>query len=283
MGKKYYRKKNDATTAIIALGVLAIIAVIGILLSVAVPLLLVGGVGYGIYRLATRKSSLDKKNLTTRLQDLKDTIGRTDRQIKLLDHYLDEKDYNQYAILGRQLLPQLETIQVEADRLKPNMDLAIYKRISQKVTDVTSDIETQLEGLNIAPDTPPASKEEREVMDKAPELLTIYRNIQNDHLTILNRIKESKPGNQAELTALHEAEMTRFRDILQGYLRIKASPKDFHKADQRLEQARLAMETFDRDLDETLKELNEGDLQDFEISLRMMSQKNKQTQNPLDQ
>ena len=38
----------------------------------------------------------------------------------------------------------------------------------------------------------------------------------------------------------------------------------------RLEQAQKALEQFDLDLDETLRRLNESQLQDFEISLRMM-------------
>ena len=64
--------------------------------------------------------------------------------------------------------------------------------------------------------------------------------------------------------------MKRFRDILEGYLKIKQSPKDYYNADARLEQAQKALEQFDLDLDETLRRLNESQLQDFEISLRMM-------------
>ena len=77
--------------------------------------------------------------------------------------------------------------------------------------------------------------------------------------------------NKEELTALHEADMERFRDILEGYLKIKKSPKDYYNAEERLSQAKTAMEKIDLALDETLRKLNESDLKDFDISLRMMA------------
>jgi 5-bromo-4-chloroindolyl phosphate hydrolysis protein len=71
--------------------------------------------------------------------------------------------------------------------------------------------------------------------------------------------------------ALHEAEMSRFQDILDGYLQIKENPKNYYNAEERLEQAKLALEQFDKNLDETLRQLNESELSDFDISLRMMN------------
>lgn len=60
-------------------------------------------------------------------------------------------------------------------------------------------------------------------------------------------------------------------DILEGYLKIKQAPKNFYNAEERLEKARLAIEKFDKELDETLRQLNERDLKDFDISLRIMN------------
>ncbi|MGT2926558.1 hypothetical protein [Streptococcus cuniculipharyngis] len=225
------------------------------------------------------KNRLEQVNTKTRLLDLKETINRCDRQLKLLENYLDEKSYTQYAILARQLLPQLAEIGQEAKQLKDDMDLNIYKRISKKVEVTTTDIKVQLEALNMPTDSQPASMEEEKLMKLAPELMTIYRNIQIDHQTITEKIKTSNSHNKAELTALHEAEMARFHDILSGYLYIKESPKNYYKADERLASAKQAMETFDKDLDETIRQLNENDLQDFEISLRMMAQKNQTSPN----
>lgn len=267
MGKKYHQKKVEEK--IIHWAVIGIVAVS--FLSAVWPFLLAAGVGYGVYRMATKQYRLEKSNTALRLQDLKDSIGRTDRQLKLLDGYLEEKNFNQYAVLSRQLLPQLTSIKEEADALKSKMDFNIYKRITTKVTQVTTDISAQLEKIGLTAVDGQLSEEEEMLMKLAPELLSCYRNIKMDDQVIRQKLKNS--SNRAELTALHDANMNRFTDILQGYLKIKENPKDFHKATERLEQAKLALEAFDLQLDETLRELNENDLSDFEISLRMMNQK----------
>ncbi|MGQ7337198.1 hypothetical protein ACTGYP_04615 [Streptococcus suis] len=114
--------------------------------------------------------------------------------------------------------------------------------------------------------------EQKRISGLAPEILETYCNIQRDNQVILEKL-ENAPDKREELTAIHEANMSRFRDILQGYLKIKESPKDYFNAEERLAQAKLALETFDRDLDDTIKQFNEADMQDFEISLRMMKKK----------
>ncbi|HEL1618920.1 TPA: hypothetical protein TXL63_000728 [Streptococcus suis] len=114
--------------------------------------------------------------------------------------------------------------------------------------------------------------EQKRVSELAPEILETYCNIQRDNQVILEKL-ENATDKREELTAIHEANMNRFRDILQGYLKIKESPKDFFNAEERLAQAKLALETFDRDLDDTIKQFNEADMQDFEVSLRMMKKK----------
>ncbi|WP_105207214.1 hypothetical protein [Streptococcus suis] len=114
--------------------------------------------------------------------------------------------------------------------------------------------------------------EQKRISELASEILETYCNIQRDNQVILEKL-ENAADKREELTAIHEANMSRFRDILQGYLKIKESPKDYFNAEERLAQAKLALETFDRDLDDTIKQFNEADMQDFEISLRMMKKK----------
>lgn len=235
------------------------------------PLLLLAGTGYGVYYLSTRKSALEKKNTALRLQDLKDLISQCDRQIKLLESYLDAKNFTQYSILARQILPQLKTIQNEANALKPKMDLDIYKRIMKRAGNETDNITTQLKALNISSNTAPASHKEESILTRAPEIATTYQNIQRDHMEILEKLKRAE--NASELKAIHEINMKRFGDILDGYLKIKESPKNYYNAEERLAQAKAALEKFDTDLDETLRQLNESQLSDFEISLRMMEEK----------
>lgn len=259
------------------LGIPIFLLSLGIDAAVVLGVFITLGVGTGTrYLWQNRPTSLDRVNTKTRLLDLKETINRCDRQLKVLENYLDQRSYTQYAILAKQVLPQLADIQAEADQLKQDMDLNIYKRISKKVGMTTTDIQVQLEALNVPADLDPDNQEEADLLKLAPELMTTYANVQADHQTILKKIEEANLYNKAELTALHEAEMTRFQDILAGYLKIKAEPKNYYNADERLAKAKLALEDFDKNLDETIRRLNESDLQDFEISLRMMAEKNNQ-------
>ncbi|MGT2960120.1 hypothetical protein [Streptococcus caballi] len=269
----YYRPPRRGNLLGTIIGVIIVISVLGSLLGALLPFLVMGAIGYGVYYLATRQSRLDKVNTAQRLQDLKDTIQQADRQVKLLDAYLDDKDYTQYSVVARQLLPKIQDIQSEAGALKDKMDLNIYKRVTRKAIQVEEDIKLQLEKLDIIPSTAPASDEEKDILKRAPELNQVYTNIQRDHAAIIDKIEGM--DNKAELTALHQANMHRFEDILAGYLKIKESPKDFYNAEERLSQAKAALEKFDLDLDETLRQLNESDLKDFDVSLRMMNAKHK--------
>ena len=109
----------------------------------------------------------------------------------------------------------------------------------------------------------------------APELLETIHNIQIDHEAILKKISQSESNNKEELTAIHQSQMEHYEDILEGYLKIKTSSERFpYNAEERLSSAKAAIEQFDLDLDETLCQLNEADLRDFDISSRILSKKN---------
>ncbi|WP_414617025.1 hypothetical protein [Streptococcus equi] len=225
--------------------------------------------GYA-YRYSNRQARLKTATLEKRLEDLKATIQLADRKVKLLDHYLAKEDFTQYAILAKQLLPQLSEIKKESGHLKEHMDISIYRRVTKKANDVESDVQLQLEKIQIAANLKAESLKEQaaDPIYKAPELRHYYDNIQADHHSILEKIKGA--DNHEELLALHEANMRRFQDILQGYLKIKETPKNYYNADERLQQALEAIQQFDLDLDETLRKLNESELKDFDVSLRMM-------------
>lgn len=267
-----HHHSNPNNTGNVFLKGIVFLILLAVLIKSILPIVVVGAISYGVYRLATRQASLEKRNTSLRLQDLRDDIHQTDSQVKLLEKYLSNKDYGQYTLLAREVLPQVEHIRDESEALKDKMDLNIYKRVNKKATDVITDIQKQLKRLDIAPDLKAASAEEKSLLENAPELLTIYRNIQRDHGVILDKIEQM--DNKAELLAIHESEMNRFKDILSGYLKIKQSPKDFYNADERLSQAKATLEKFDLSLDETLRKLNEQELKDFEISMRMMEDTN---------
>lgn len=270
-----HRVKRMTDEKIVLYVILAMLGM-GALLA-TLPLILAGAIGFVIYQLVAKQKRLPSQNPNPRLQDLKGKIKRADRQVSLLEDYQSQKEYTQYGVLARQLLPQLKTIQNEADQLKEDMGQEIYQRVSKKVTQVTGEITTELNRLGLSTDSEPLDPEEERVLQLAPELLTCYRNIRMDDRIIREKIKTSP--NQSELSALHDANMNRFEDILSGYLNIKASPKDFYQAQERLERAKTALEQFDLDLDDTLKELNEKELSDFEVSLRLMSQKERKDEN----
>ncbi|WP_443255852.1 hypothetical protein [Streptococcus sp. S784/96/1] len=251
--------------------IIGLIVVFAIFSEDLIPLLLFLGAGYGVYYSVTRKSALENKNTALRLQDLKETISQCDRQIKLLESYLDDKNFTQYSILAKQILPNLATIKSETDALKSKIDLNIYKRIMKRAGNEEDKINIQLRALNISTDTSSTSEQEVDILTRAPEIVTTYQNIQRDHMEILEKLKNAE--NASELKALHDINMQRFKDILDGYLKIKETPKNYYNADERLAQAKTALEKFDKNLDETLRQLNESQLSDFEISLRMMEEK----------
>lgn len=78
----YYSRppRSNSWLGIVFVGI-ALLAVLGWIIQLVIPLLVIGGLGYGAYRLITRQSRLDKVNTTQRLQDLKDEIQVADRQI----------------------------------------------------------------------------------------------------------------------------------------------------------------------------------------------------------
>lgn len=263
MGKKYKKHKSIEEQII---GIIVLLMIFGGALAALLPLAVAGLIGYGCYRLIKYQLTRGQNQTALRLQHLKETIATTDQQLQVLDKHLENKAYEDYETLSRQLLPQLKTIQTEATSLRAKMGDQVYGRISRKVTQVTGDITTKLDELSELLAT---SKEERLIERIAPEILASYRNIKTDDEVIREKLKTV--DNRAELTALHDANMNRFEDILEGYLKIKQAPKDFYNAEERLALAKTALEQFDLDLDDTLRQLNEENMTDFEISLRLMT------------
>ena len=278
MGKKpYYSKKNSNTSALAILGVLFLVFLISNLL----PVILIGGVGVGTYFLLTRKSRRQKRLAHEQLALLKTNLKQSEKEMFQLGQLLDQQKYQKFESGAQQLLKKLNSYSYLIYSIQKYIPIQDFTKVSQTINQQTAAIQTELKKRerplkpqnqksdpHTAPQGKPASSEEEWVLQIAPEIIQSYRNIQKDHQLILQKIKEAQ--NQSELEVLHGINMKRFRDILEGYLKIKQYPKDYYNADARLEQAQKALEQFDLDLDETLRRLNESQLQDFEISLRMM-------------
>ncbi|CEL91317.1 hypothetical protein [Streptococcus sanguinis] len=250
----------------------------GAVASYLIPIAILGAIGYGIYRHQSQKKvRIEAKQASIgRIEDLKSEIGHADRRIKELEGYQEDGDQESYQNLALEILPQLTYIKNAANDLRGEIPTSVYQRIQTKIRTVTDEIDEQLKKIEREKKRKEAQPKKTSLEELAPELVATVRNIQIDHEAILQKISQSESNNKEELTAIHQSQMEHYKDILEGYLKIKASPKDFYNAEERLAKAKAAIEQFDLDLDEALRQLNEADLRDFDISLRILD-KEKQT------
>ena len=251
----------------------------GAVASYLIPIAILGAIGYGIYRHQSQKKvRIEAKQASIgRIEDLKSEIGQADRRIKKLEGYQEDGDQESYQNLALEILPQLTYIKNAANDLRGEIPASVYQRIQTKIRTVTDEIDEQLRKIEREKKRKEAQPKKTSLEELAPELVATVRNIQIDHEAILQKISQSESNNKEELTAIHQSQMEHYEDILEGYLKIKASPKDFYNAEERLAKAKAAIEQFDLDLDEALRQLNEADLRDFDISLRILD-KEKQTE-----
>lgn len=253
---------------------------LALLIELAVPLAICVGLGFGGYYLYRRwrYPLLKDQSLADQIELLKARIGQADKDIRQLETKLTEEGAASYRKLAKQVLIEIETIHQEATRLKKYLEDGVYQRIDKKVRQVRADIQVQLERL-----AAPESYEEHDqprsfsAEELAPELKHTLENIAIDHQAILDKIQQADNSNKEELLAVHQLEMERFEKILEGYLKIKAEPKNIKNAEERLAQAKAAIEQFDLDLDYVLQTLNEAEMRDLDINIRMMSQKHTET------
>lgn len=250
----------------------------GAVASYLIPIAILGAIGYGIHRHQSQKKvRIEAKQASIgRIEDLKSEIGHAERRIKELESYQEDGDQESYQNLALEILPQLTYIKNAANDLRGEIPTSVYQRIQTKIRTVTDEIDEQLKKIEREKKRKEAQPKKTSLEKLAPELVATVRNIQIDHEAILQKISQSESNNKEELTAIHQSQMEHYEDILEGYLKIKASPKDFYNAEERLAKAKAAIEQFDLDLDETLRQLNEADLRDFDISLRILD-KEKQT------
>ena len=244
----------------------------GAVASYLIPIAILGAIGYGIYRHQSQKKvRIEAKQASIgRIEDLKSEIGQADRRIKELEGYQEDGEQESYQNLALEILPQLTYIKNAANDLRGEIPTSVYQRIQTKIRTVTDEIDEQLKKIEREKKRKEAQPKKTSLEELAPELVATVRNIQIDHEAILQKISQSESNNKEELTAIHQSQMEHYEDILEGYLKIKASPKDFYNAEERLAKAKAAIEQFDLDLDEALRQLNEADLRDFDISLRIL-------------
>lgn len=205
------------------------------------------------------------------IAELKAEIKELDQAIKTLNHYRDQHDLSHYKNLAEQILLRLRAARTALTEYRDQLDDPTYDRLIKRIDRESQIINRQLHDYGLEEAQADQLDLLAEVHELAPELLTTVSAVQKDSQTILRLIRSSKSGNQAELLELHETNIRRFSNILDGYLKIKASPNYYYDADQRLETARATMAAFENNLKEQVRQLNENDMHEFEVNLRLLN------------
>lgn len=244
---------------------------LGLLAEYAVPLTICSLIGIGAYVLYRRRGN--NRSVENQIELLKARIRQADKDIQQLEETLSEKGPAAYKSLASQVLFELSEIHQEANQFKSYIGDSVYSRIDKKVRSVRATINVQLERLKRDSQI---DIEDMEPEELAPELAQTLANIARDHQEIINKIEASDFGDKEELAAIHNLKMEKFQTVLEGYLKIKANPKNYNRSEERLEQAKAAIEQFDLELDQVLRELNETDMRDFDISLRILGKDRKE-------
>lgn len=259
----HYKQKRKYSLGMNIFLIILALAFIKAFWFILLPVGLVAGYVYKrkeIHRLFYRA---DIKNVQGLVASIRSGVATYQ---ELLAKKLTEQKLNSFR---KQLLAQL----AELDYLYQKVETYLDAYESKEVVD-TLQLKYQLT-ISESQEEPVVAEdhsilqEQTRISQIAPEILETYCNVKRDDQVIQEKLA-NLTDKKEELTAIHETNMKRFNDILQGYLKIKAAPKDFFNAEERLQQAKQAMENFDQDLDLTIRQFNETDMQDFEISLRMM-------------
>lgn len=211
-----------------------------------------------------KPKQLTVKQVQSKIKDL-------DRDIKLLQGYREGGDLNNYQQLAPKIIDKLRQVKEEIKQIKQQVKPTTYHRLRDRIAKEEQQIQSDLNLIQINSEELQHRQAQTRLEKLAPELLKTVTSIDRDSQTITQKIKNANSGNQAELLQLHQTQMVRYQTILEGYLKIKESPKDYYDAEQRLLAAKEAIEQFDLDLDEQLRQLNENDMHDFEVNLRLMT------------
>lgn len=103
----------------------------------------------------------------------------------------------------------------------------------------------------------------------APELLEEVKAIEEYQTGLLEKLE--RQDNALELEAVYQVEQARLTDILKGYLDIKRKPDHYAQAELKLADAHGQLIGFRKHLHRLLQKVNEEDLKDFQVSLRLLS------------
>lgn len=230
-------------------------------------LLGIGGLAIPVFR------SVDRKRTEARLNFLTTRLAGNTRQ---LQQTTASKFPTDYLRLQQQIATDLSDLTKLLKAKQKQLALPTSQSAWDLVEEARDLLPTkgQLERPKLVlPKVAVSKLTDEQLKALVPEVWSSIESIQQDDQAIRQKLASPAIPNKQELLAIHQANMARYEEILGAYLKMKASPKDYYQVEERLAKSRQAFQDFDLQLDETLRQINEGDMMGFEVSLRMMTQK----------
>lgn len=206
------------------------------------------------------------------VKDLKTRVKSLNQALEDLAANRDKLDLLSYRSKAQHLLAGLSQLRQDLTKHKRHLETATYERLLKRIETE----ENQLSQTLLEEERPRPAVREPELADLPADIAETVTGIFQDSQTIVDQIKASTSGNQAELLQLHQTNMDRFTSILNGYLAIHRQPNHYFQAQDRLHTAKTSMEGFAHSLKEQLRQLNENDMREFEVNLRLLNATTKQ-------
>lgn len=122
------------------------------------------------------------------------------------------------------------------------------------------------------------TKLQEEIKKTAPELTKVVSNINEYQETLRKKLENQE--SFLETTAILEVNQRRILDLIDGYLKMRKTPLHYKQVQERLSQAQEQIKAYEKDLLEQLQILNEQQLSDFDISLKLLSKQGKKESSP---
>lgn len=206
-----------------------------------------------------------KRPQTRSIADLQEQVKRLDQKLQDLQQVTDPLAYKDRA---NHLLKALENLKQELHHQVKAIDKSTYERLMARIEREKRQLTQNLTKQGSTTPTDSLAQ----VADLAPEIRETVAHVHQSSQSIQAQITTAKSGNQAELLQLHQTAMRHFNSILEGYLKLKATPNAYYDVDKRLTAAKAAMEQFEQELTDQVRQLNENDMHDFEVTLRLLNQ-----------
>lgn len=217
------------------------------------------------------RKNQQKKNLQKEREYFEGLLERSAKDYKKFLFFQEEGDEESMVQIGEPLLGQLDAIAQSLKGIEELLGFDAYQ-LAYRLVKSKAQIVDILESFRRETEQATGKTFANMVQTTAPEIYDLYESIHEKNVEIDSLIQQMANNQVEELTAEHGVVVDRFSDILSGYLKIKQNPEHYHEAEKRLIKARQALELLEKQLTFSLRQLNEENLAEFEISLQMIQQ-----------